>query len=260
MESRIRRLQVLSEEELRSLLQCLDDAGLGRVSYRSFRTAVAEFLAKSRDFHSALSPEEFNAILYRIKARVKENGLTVGQALREADGRSALPGAEFMQSLRGLRLGLSNKEVAQIFNSLSADSFRMAGTAAPNPVHDGQVSIALFDTLVENCSNESLKDWATVAFPRLHELIVSKAVDGTVRRHADPPLRHYLPFAGFSTLMTEVDASVSSAEVSRLWCVLEKDDFADEPLVKVEEVLRWMKVPAKVRSGKVSHPDAGLIT
>ena len=64
------------------------------MSYRSFRTAVAEFLAKrtlrlrgfrctefylsgvslaqtrSRDFHSALSPEEFNAILYRIKAHL----------------------------------------------------------------------------------------------------------------------------------------------------------------------------------------------
>ena len=30
--------------------------------------------------------------------------------------------------LRNLRLGLSNKEVAQIFNSLSANSFRVAGT------------------------------------------------------------------------------------------------------------------------------------
>ena len=55
------------------------------------------------------------------------------------------------------------------------------------------------------------------------------------RRHAEPPLRQYLPFVGFAELLN-VDPTVTSADIGRLWCVLEKDDFSDEPLVRLEEV------------------------
>eukprot|EP00913_Durusdinium_trenchii_P024647 g23137.t1 len=118
--------------------------------------------------------------------------------MREADGKNSLPGPQFMQSLRSLRLGLSNKEVAQIFNSLSAESFRTAGTLhLPNPVQKGQVSMVLFEALLEKS------------------------------HHCEPPLRLYLAFTGFAALLTEIEPSITSAEIGRLWCVLEKEDFSD---------------------------------
>ncbi|CAE7254951.1 STT3A, partial [Symbiodinium necroappetens] len=149
---------VLQGDEIHQLVQYLDHEGSGRVSYQSFRTMVVRFLATSRDFHYALSPEEFNAIMFRIESRLASNGTTIGQALAELDSSNsgALSDTEFMQSLRLLRLGLSNKEVAQVFNSLSANSFKAAGTSElPNPLMRGQVSIDLFASLVARSSKDS---------------------------------------------------------------------------------------------------------
>lgn len=254
MKLQLRRMQVLNGGEINQLLQYLDTSGIGRISYRPFRTAVAEFLAISRDFHSALSPEEFNAILCRIQARLQRTGMTFSEAMREAEGKNSLPGSQFMQSLRNLRLGLSNKEVAQIFNSLSANSFRVAGTThLPNPVQNGQVSVVLFEALLEKSALENkLQDWAMAAFPRLREILGDEeAVQSALRNHAEPPLRQYLPFTGFAALLTEADPGITSAEIARLWCVLEKDDFSDEPLVRFEEFLQWINAEApKVKSKK----------
>lgn len=254
MKLQLRRMQVLNGGEINQLLQYLDTSGIGRISYRPFRTAVAEFLAISRDFHSALSPEEFNAILCRIQARLQRTGMTFSEAMREAEGKNSLPGSQFMQSLRNLRLGLSNKEVAQIFNSLSANSFRVAGTThLPNPVQNGQVSVVLFEALLEKSALENkLQDWAMAAFPRLREILGDEeAVQSALRNHAEPPLRQYLPFTGFAALLTDADPGITSAEIARLWCVLEKDDFSDEPLVRFEEFLQWINAEApKVKSKK----------
>jgi len=249
MHAELRHLQVLQEDEVKQLVRNLDHAGTGKISYRDFRTLVVRFLATSRDFHYALSPEEFNALMFRIEARLASNGTTVGQALSELDASKtgALSDAEFMYSLRLLRLGLSNKEVAQVFNSLSANSFRAAGTAElPNPVMRGQVSIALFEALVEKCSKENfLKDRALSSFSKLRETLARSVKPPTswiacLRQYADPPLRQYLNFGAFSGLLMDVDSSMTSAEIGRLWCVLEKDDFSDEPLARIEELLRWM--------------------
>ncbi|CAK9044969.1 unnamed protein product, partial [Durusdinium trenchii] len=238
----LRSLQVLKEDEIRELLCFLDSSGIGHVSYRPFRMAVADFLSVSRDFHSALSPEEFNAILCRVQARLLRSGLNFTQAMREADGKNSLPGPQFMQSLRSLRLGLSNKEVAQIFNSLSAESFRTAGTLhLPNPVQKGQVSMVLFEALLEKSSDNRLQDWAGLAFQRFRETLGDDRVQSTLRHHCEPPLRLYLAFTGFAALLTEIEPSITSAEIGRLWCVLEKEDFSDEPLVRFEELLSWMK-------------------
>eukprot|EP00435_Cladocopium_sp_Y103_P025792 s1925_g6.t1 len=256
MKLQLRRMQVLNGGEINQLLQYLDTSGIGRISYRPFRTAVAEFLAISRDFHSALSPEEFNAILCRIQARLLRTGMTFSEAMREAEGKNSLPGSQFMQSLRNLRLGLSNKEVAQIFNSLSANSFRVAGTThLPNPVQNGQVSVVLFEALLEKSALENkLQDWAMAAFPRLREILGDEqAVQSALRNHAEPPLRQYLPFTGFAALLTDADPAITSAEIARLWCVLEKDDFSDEPLVRFEEFLQWINAEAPRVKSKKDH-------
>jgi len=259
MKLQLRRMQVLNGDQINELLNYLDDAGIGTISYRPFRTAVAEFLAISRDFHSALSPEEFTAILCRIQDRLQRTGMTFTEAVREAEGKNSLAGAQFMQSLRNLRLGLSNKEVAQIFNSLSANSFRIAGTThLPNPVQNGQVSVVLFEALLDKSTMDNrLQDWAMAAFPRLREILgTEQAVQTALRQHAEPPLRQYLPFTGFAALVTDADPSIMSAEISKLWCVLEKDDFSDEPLVRFEEFLHWINAEAPKVKGK--KPEYGL--
>eukprot|EP00434_Breviolum_minutum_P011371 symbB.v1.2.010036.t1/scaffold650.1/size176305/15 len=259
MKLQLRRMQVLNGDQINELLNYLDDAGIGTISYRPFRTAVAEFLAISRDFHSALSPEEFTAILCRIQDRLQRTGMTFTEAVREAEGKNSLAGAQFMQSLRNLRLGLSNKEVAQIFNSLSANSFRIAGTThLPNPVQNGQVSVVLFEALLDKSTMDNrLQDWAMAAFPRLREILgTEQAVQTALRQHAEPPLRQYLPFTGFVALVTDADPSITSAEISKLWCVLEKDDFSDEPLVRFEEFLHWINAEAPKVKGK--KPEYGL--
>lgn len=254
MQVEISHLQVLQEDEIHQLVQYLDHEGSGRVSYQSFRTMVVRFLATSRDFHYALSPEEFNAIMFRIESRLASNGTSIGQALAELDSSNsgALSDTEFMQSLRLLRLGLSNKEVAQVFNSLSASSFKAAGTSElPNPLMRGQVSIDLFASLVAKSSKDSrLKEWATSTFNKIREVpppslqhsatSCSSSWLRFLRHYADPPVRQFLNFGAFSTLLTAVDSSMTSPDISRLWCVLEKDDQADEPLVRIEELLRWM--------------------
>eukprot|EP00439_Symbiodinium_sp_Y106_P081349 s740_g20.t1 len=206
MQVEISHLQVLQEDEIHQLVQYLDHEGSGRVSYQSFRTMVVRFLATSRDFHYALSPEEFNAIMFRIESRLASNGTSIGQALAELDSSNsgALSDTEFMQSLRLLRLGLSNKEVAQVFNSLSASSFKAAGTSElPNPLMRGQVSIDLFASLVAKSSKDSrLKEWATSTFNKIREVpppslqhsatSCSSSWLRFLRHYADPPVRQFL--------------------------------------------------------------------
>eukprot|EP00439_Symbiodinium_sp_Y106_P080286 s740_g19.t1 len=60
------------------------------------------------------------------------------------------------------------------------------------------------------------------------------------KEHEFSTCRTTTNFGAFSTLLTAVDSSMTSPDISRLWCVLEKDDQADEPLVRIEELLRWM--------------------
>lgn len=82
----------------------------------------------------------------------------------------------------------------------------------------------------------SPQDWAREAFPRLREMLGDDEMQ-KLRRHAEPPLRQFLPFHGFAALLL-LDPKATAADATRLWCVLEKDDFADEPLVRLEDAPR----------------------
>eukprot|EP00931_Biecheleriopsis_adriatica_P036844 TRINITY_DN21173_c0_g1_i1.p1 TRINITY_DN21173_c0_g1~~TRINITY_DN21173_c0_g1_i1.p1 ORF type:complete len:453 (+),score=115.32 TRINITY_DN21173_c0_g1_i1:122-1360(+) len=198
-------MQKISRQEAVRLVDALEDGGSGRVQYHDFRAAVVAFLASSGDLHCALSPEEFNTIMQRIGSRMQENGTTVSKAFQEWDvNRSGwISNANFMGGLRALRLGLSAKEVAQIFNSLSAGLQLPPGLA--NPLQEGQVSIIAFEALVLYGTQDSrLKDWAAAHFARLREVVAGKAVESAARLHAASPMRNYLPYSGFSSFLTSL--------------------------------------------------------
>jgi hypothetical protein len=238
----LQRMEVLQQHEILNLLDSLD-AGTGRVHYQNFRTAVVGFLASSRDFHTALSPEEFHAIMYRIQSRIQMKGQSLAQFFSEWDANQTgfMDTTDFLAGLRSLRLGLSGKEVAQIFNSLRAGSYD-SGDGRLLQGQGERVSLSAFRMLVEQCAKDvRLKDWATATFARLRERITARAVEMAVKQHADPDLTQYLPYTSFVTFLSSSDPAMTSPEIGRLWCILDKEDAYERPLVRLEEVLRWME-------------------
>lgn len=233
----IQRMGVLRSHEASNLLDSLDPTGCGKVHYQNFRTAVVGFLASSRDFHSALSPEEFHAIMYRIQKRIQMKGQSLSQFFSEwgANQNGFINTGEFLTGLRSLRLGLSGKEVAQIFNSLRAESY---DSGEGGPLQGKMVNLEAFKMLVEQGAQDvRLKDWATGAFARLRERITVKAVE----QHADSEAPQHLDYTSFVTFLSTSDPAMTPPEIGRLWCLLDKEDSFERPLVRLEEVLRWLE-------------------
>lgn len=254
----ISHLGVLSPSKATRLVQALDRLGTGRICYRDFRAKIVGFLATSHDFHSSLSDDEFAAIMTRINVRLQMQNLLVSEAFKEWDsnGSGILECSEFMAGLRSLRLGLSGKEVAQVFNALSvvgsppattntgAGNEHEPGRESPtgaNNAHSGFVSLAALESaVVSGAKQNRLRDSALASFARLRESLELGAVDASLRRYAEQPECHYMFYSGFTAMANDADPSISSAEIGRLWCVLEKQDDIEEPAVDVAELVRWM--------------------
>ncbi|CAE8646120.1 unnamed protein product, partial [Polarella glacialis] len=196
MTAMVSRLEVLRPDQARLLVESLERGGTGRVAFSDFRAAVVAFLASSREFHSALSSEELDAIMYRIQARIHAQGHTIQEVFQawDLDGSGMLDCTGFMAGLRALQVGLSGKEVAQVFNSLSAACSGSEGEPnRPPAVRNGRVVLSAFASLVEQgASANLLKGWASCAFSRLREQLESRSVEAVARRYAQPPLRRYL--------------------------------------------------------------------
>jgi len=243
----------ISPQKSSRLVDNLDRRGNGRVEYRDFRSKISGFLATSSDFHPSLSADELHAILARIHDKLLQQGLNVSEAFREWDSNASgtLECTEFMAGLRGLHLGLSGKEVAQVFNAMS-DSNAAAG-------HEGNrraVSLQAFqDSLVRGEKQNRLKDWATASFSRLRETLELGAVERSLRHYAEQPECQHMHYSGFSALASDTESAFSSIETGKLWCVLEKEDGVEEPSVGIEELLRWMS-PQRSSGASINHGKA----
>lgn len=253
----IEHLGVLQPNEALHLAECLDRCGSGRITFSAFRAMVARFLASSRDFHPSLSGDEFNTIMQRIRRRLSRQGQTLQEAFREWDvsGDGTLGAAEFTRGLSSLRLGLSGREAIQVFNTISTGSssdspISSGGDQASVAFANGRVVLAAFEMVVEQGARQGgLADWARETFASLRASLERKSVEAAARRHADAPACRHLSRNHFASLVGEADPAVSPGAVSRLWCVLEKaDDQAEDAVVEVEELLRWM--PPRNDSGQ----------
>lgn len=239
MQEEIQRMGILTSHEVSNLLDSLDATGCGKVHYQDFRSAVVGFLSSSRDFHSALSPEEFNAIMYRIQNRIQMKGQSLSQFFSawDANQRGFLETREFLAGLRSLRLGLSGKEVAQIFNSLRAESYD-SGEGGALQGQGRMVNLEAFKMLVEQGAQDvRLKDWATGTFARFRHHITAKAVE----QHADSEAPQHLAYTSFVTFLSSSDPAMTPPEIGKLWSLLDKEDSCERPLVRLEEVLRWLE-------------------
>lgn len=236
------------------LVSNLDRRGSGRVDYRDFRSKISSFLATSREFHPSLSADELQAIMTRIRRKLQQQGLTVSEAFREwdADATSTLECSEFMAGLRSLHLGLSGKEVAQVFNAMTdADGNK-----------GGMVSLHVFETsMLRGAKQNRLKDWALASFARFRETLELGAVEKALRHYSEQPEGQYMHYSGFTALASDTDPGFSSVEIGKLWCVLDKEDGIEEPSASIEELLHWMAPhlsAAKVATGSTGSAHSAL--
>jgi len=110
-----------------------------------------------------------------------------------------------------------------------------------------------------------VQDWAETVFPRLRTSLELRAIPSLARWFADQPAQTHLRFGSFTSLIREVNPSISSSDIIRLWYVLEKENSAGEPLVHVDELLRHMlchagrndSLPSKdsIATSDVSRPS-----
>merc|ERR1712113_248367 len=104
----------------------------------------------------------------------------------------------------------------------------------------GRVFLGAFKALMENSAGQdNLKDGARTVFRRLGQALEKGALEAAIRRYAEAPIRPYMRFHRFASMVKDVDPSLS-ADVNTLWCVLEKEDQSEDALVKVQELVRWM--------------------
>jgi len=242
----------VSPRRAERLVRSLDRRGTSRIEYRDFRSKISGFLATSREFHSSLGGDELNAIMVRIQSKLDQRGLTAVEAFREWDRSSCgqLDCNEFITGLRSLRLGLSSKEVAQVFKAVSGTSNNVSDllpkNGDKNVVDAGcMTSLQNFELMFRSAKQQpSLRDWALNSFSLLREGLELCAVEKSLRyfsEHSD--LIHY---NGFAALVLDIDPKCTSIEIGKLWCVLDKEDGIEEPVVTIQELLRWMAPRGRV--------------
>jgi len=152
----IQRLQALPEDKASRLVEYLDPSHNGQIPYKRFRTVVYRFLTTSHNFHSCLSDEVFNVIMNRIQAHLQGQNLSITQGFQQCDtdGTGKVDGNKFMAALRSLHLGLSEKEVVQLFVTLqSTEAPPSAGQAGGRQVvQNGKVVLSAFEAVVAHAS------------------------------------------------------------------------------------------------------------
>jgi len=174
----------------------------------------------------------------------KQQGLTVAEGFREWDvnGSGTLECSEFMAGLRSLHLGLSGKEVAQVFNAMTDADVN----------NGGMVSLQVFEAaMLRGTKQNRLKDWAFMSFARLREKMELSAVEKSLKHYAEQPQCQYMHYSGFTALASDTEPSFTSVEIGKLWCVLDKEDSIEEPAVGIEELIRWM-APRTLGQGKMA--------
>lgn len=249
------QMRILHPAQCDRFVQSLDPEDTGRIQYKTFRAAVASFLNSSSDFHAALPEDQYNAIMYRVATEIHRKGMTVNQVFKDWDyDRSGFVECQgFVAGLRTLKIGLADKEIVQIFNHLTggnpnpgeSPAISAASSARASSYHFGnagggrKLNLNEFEKLlrVHSEKHSKLKDWAEQQFTMMNGWVVEAAI----RRYAEQPACRQLRFSGFKSLLNEAHPSLSSASIQKLWCVLPKDDFGEDPLVEVTELVRHLR-------------------
>jgi len=120
---KIHGLNILTDNEVLGLIEYID-SGSGFVDYDEWKAGVIMALAASGELHALPTEEEFNAVMFRIQAKMTSKGMKSVKAGLEScgfDTSKSFPYDEFMKGMLQLKVGLSQKEVTQIFFSMNPD-------------------------------------------------------------------------------------------------------------------------------------------
>jgi len=230
--NRIEDLDVLERRHAVQLAHVLDRSDCGSITYRDFRSVVIASLASSSDLHPPLTDKELQTILLRLRRRFD----TLGHAPTDIFKNSSIPveklldGATFIEALTSLRLGLSRKEAAQLFNALAEGSSTQQSNSRTTDVggeneaeHRRGVAIETLTALLEQQSpskQNELIEHARSVFERLG--------------------RSSVRFGTFASLVAEANPCMSQADVHLLWCVFDKDDATNDAAVNIQQLMHWM--------------------
>merc|ERR1739848_296915 len=73
-QERIRKFDILTPDEVVNLLGYIDYSGSGTVDFDEWKAALMMALTASGELHALPTEEEFNAIMFRIKAKIVAKG------------------------------------------------------------------------------------------------------------------------------------------------------------------------------------------
>merc|ERR1712032_25584 len=110
--------------------------------------------------------------------------------------------------------------------------------------------------MLKSSKQNRVKDWAVASFAALRENLELGAVEKTLRHYAEQPECQYMHYSGFTALASDMQPSLSSVEIGKLWCVLDKVDGMEEPAVGIGELVRWM---APRHHATMGHSDVSLM-
>jgi len=204
-------LEGLEADEIEELANYLDPHQTGKIYFEDFKMALLTFLASSGDVHSSFSEDEFNAVMSRIKSKFDSKGLSCVEAFTEydTDNSGTLARNEFIEGLQRLELGLSTKEIAQLFYAMDASG-------------DGTLSLFEFEEAIQSGAVNPLRDWALDTFERIGDTLQRAAVLTACQKHAAAPSLKTITHDGFVKFMREHEDTLNLSDIGRLWCVLDK--------------------------------------
>lgn len=211
-QAKISGLDILTQDEIVSLLEYVDYGASGSVDYGEWKAGLMMALAASGDLHALPTEEEFNAVMFRIKAKLVAKGMTPKEAFGSCDfdNSAELSHDEFMQGMLKLQLGLSKKEITQLFFSMDADQGGMLDLEE------------LEDAIEEGAEADTMKGVVTPVFKTVGKALIRKSCLEECERLASPVGSHMLSFDGFVQLMRIGHPDMTLSSIMRLWCIVDK--------------------------------------
>lgn len=205
-------LDILTQGEVAGLLEFVDYGGSGSIDYDEWKAALMMALAASGELHALPTEEEFNAVMYRIDAKLKAKGISAKEAFEmcDLDKSKGLTHEEFTQGMIKLQVGLSVKEITQMFFAMDADQ---GGTMDLEEFED-----AIFD----GAESDTMRDVAVPIFKKVGESLIQKACVEECQELATPAGSDQLSFDGFVQLIRLGHPEMTLSAIMRLWCIVDK--------------------------------------
>jgi Ca2+-binding EF-hand superfamily protein len=210
--TKVKSLDILTQEETSGLLEYVDYGGSGSIDYDEWKAGLMMALASSGELHALPTEEEFNAVMYRIDAKLKSKGITPKKAFEmcDLDKSKGLTHEEFMQGMLKLQVGLSQKEITQMFFAMDADQ-------------GGTMDLEEFeDAILDGAEADTMRAVALPIFKQIGQALIQKACVEECQELATPVGSDNLSFDGFVQLVRFGLPDMSLSSVMRLWCIVDK--------------------------------------